>query len=270
MASPLHRHQSSLEKIIDFSTQPPLSNRAKVKTTLSQLLAYCSRTAEPRKYNWVSLLELVQEYSISELGLDNFLRYIFTSILGDEPEQRIDLVDISTKFDNFDDWDEIHKDRISKCLQEIADNLVNCFFLPCMRETFCDSIIILTRCLVRAVGSKTPQPSHSLTPTVPGSARLSPTGVTYRLSNLRTKCLTRDRHRCVITRRFDRSEAESRYKLDGLEARDDDGCVLASEKEAPTFLEVSHIIPHSLMSIGASSNVGLVRPTEFLFSQPKR
>jgi 5-methylcytosine-specific restriction endonuclease McrA len=76
---------------------------------------------------------------------------------------------------------------------------------------------------------------------------LTPVGVTKRLSNLRAKCLLRDHHRCVITRSFDRDEAESRSDCNDKEAKDDDGYLLENEEVNPMYLEVSHIIPHSLL-----------------------
>jgi hypothetical protein len=109
-------------------------------------------------------------------------------------------------------------------------------------------VAILTRAPVRADGRRTPQPTPGLIETT----HLSPVGVMSRLSNLRARCLLRDHHRCVITRKFDMIEAERRVECDGYGASDDDGSLLRDEKEAPTFLEVSHIIPHSFMCMGAN------------------
>lgn len=74
------------------------------------------------------------------------------------------------------------------------------------------------------------------------------TGVSGRLSSLRRDCLIRDRHRCVITRRFDLREALIRDDRDDINAKDDDGNWLRDEIEDPEFLEVAHILPHSLLS----------------------
>ncbi|CAG9986480.1 unnamed protein product [Clonostachys byssicola] len=48
-------------------------------------------------------------------------------------------------------------------------------------------------------------------------------GTTDRLAALRGACLIRDRHRCVISRKFDLGEADKRMERDGDDARDDDG-----------------------------------------------
>lgn len=39
-----------------------------------------------------------------------------------------------------------------------------------------------------------------------------------------------------------------RYKIDGDNVKDDDGKSLEEEAENTAYLEVAHIIPHSLMS----------------------
>jgi hypothetical protein len=68
---------------------------------------------------------------------------------------------------------------------------------------------------------------------------------------LRGECLRRDRYRCVITGRFDDAEARKRVEREGdEEAKDDDGNKLKNEAGTFAPLEVAHILPHSLMSVG--------------------
>ena len=69
-----------------------------------------------------------------------------------------------------------------------------------------------------------------------------------RLKGLREKCLIRDRHRCVISRKFDLTEALQRDKLEGDNAKDDDDHLLYLETSEPDTLQVAHILPHSIMS----------------------
>jgi hypothetical protein len=76
---------------------------------------------------------------------------------------------------------------------------------------------------------------------------------TQRLSLLRKACFIRDRHRCVISRRFDANVAVNRYNTLGDDAKDDDGRLIKDEVEEPTDLEVAHIIPHSLASSNDAS-----------------
>jgi hypothetical protein len=47
-------------------------------------------------------------------------------------------------------------------------------------------------------------------------------GTTQRLSSLRKACLIRGRYRCVVSRRFDTTEAVNRYNAFGDDAKDDE------------------------------------------------
>lgn len=100
--------------------------------------------------------------------------------------------------------------------------------------------------LVKTLAAKTPQPTPASVSRLKESEQAI--GTPQRISNLRKTCLARDRHRCVVTRKFDVREAERRYKSDGENVQDDDGNPLLPEAEDATNLEVAHIIPHSLMS----------------------
>lgn len=103
---------------------------------------------------------------------------------------------------------------------------------------------------VRAATNKTPQPS----PVYHAAVQQAQTqeeqqriqdfiGTPERLSALRGVCLTRDRHRCVITRTFDGAEFKTRLRQPP--ARDDDGNLLDSSDQYGG-LEVSHILPYAL------------------------
>lgn len=74
-------------------------------------------------------------------------------------------------------------------------------------------------------------------------------GTPERLSALRDACLVRDRHRCVVSRAFDKDEALKRIdasvKAGGQDPPvDDDGSPLAGE--SLEYLQVAHIIPYAL------------------------
>jgi 5-methylcytosine-specific restriction endonuclease McrA len=106
---------------------------------------------------------------------------------------------------------------------------------------------------VRASTRKTPQPSPAALTDLPSAQLL--TGTTQRLANLRRDCLIRDRHRCVISRSFDRDEARRRVTKDGAQAaQDDEGTLLSEEGNTFATLEVAHIIPHSLMTLSNGEN----------------
>ncbi len=68
-------------------------------------------------------------------------------------------------------------------------------------------------------------------------------GTPERLSVLRGTCLTRDRHRCVITRTFDSKEMSVRLRQPP--AKDDDGNLLDISDQYGD-LDVAHILPHTL------------------------
>ncbi|KAL2755592.1 hypothetical protein ACRALDRAFT_1076854 [Sodiomyces alcalophilus JCM 7366] len=79
---------------------------------------------------------------------------------------------------------------------------------------------------------------------VQGSNQVYTTTLT-RVAALRGTSLVRDRHRCVISRAFDAEEAEKRMDSEGeANTKDDDGNLLSGPYG---YLEVAHIIPHSLM-----------------------
>ena len=71
-------------------------------------------------------------------------------------------------------------------------------------------------------------------------------GTPERLGALRGFCLTRDRHRCVITRAFDHDELAKRLRQPP--AKDDDGNVL-NPRDDYSHLEVAHILPFSLTKV---------------------
>lgn len=74
-----------------------------------------------------------------------------------------------------------------------------------------------------------------------------------RLAALRGAVLVRDRHRCAISRAFDAEQAEKRLARDGNEnSKDDDENTLSGPY---MYLEVAHIIPHSLMQPREGSEV---------------
>lgn len=110
---------------------------------------------------------------------------------------------------------------------------------------------------MKASTRKTPQPSPAARSEIQSAQSL--TGTTLRLATLRRDCLIRDRHRCVISRVFDRDEAIRRVSRHGdHNAEDDDGKLLKEESGTFIPLEVAHVIPHSLMNF-SSGRTELVR-----------
>lgn len=111
---------------------------------------------------------------------------------------------------------------------------------------------MLTTSPVKASGQKTPQATPAA---LSAPALETVTGTPARLSTLRRDCLIRDHHRCVATRSFDRAEAEKRSKRDGLSSQDDEGLPLLRSRDSLARLEVAHILPHSLTSLGGEQQL---------------
>ncbi|KAF2967331.1 hypothetical protein GQX73_g6277 [Xylaria multiplex] len=254
---PIHRHQPSLEGIINFSELPPLEHRAEAQRRFYHIVnhfetrndgggggdnnnnAARSSTVRTRRtghdYSRPRLVRLTYEYARSEASRDYFLRAFFQSMSlpmsgdenGDEEEEAD--VDLTNR--------ELEADLCST-LFSFADYLLDNFFLP-----------------LKASTNKTPQPSpayHSAVQRTQGEGPQDFTGTPYRVSTLRGACLVRDRHRCVVSRIFYQNEAIARIEKDGLDARDDDGNPLIGESF--DVLEVAHILPHSLTKPNASTS----------------
>ncbi|KAE8150581.1 hypothetical protein BDV25DRAFT_108046 [Aspergillus avenaceus] len=161
---------------------------------------------------------------------DEFLNLFFSYIRQDLLlEEQSGLDQILSHLSGHSGWSAEEENVLSGSLLMFAKYLVDNFFLP-----------------LKALAGKTPQPTPALSHVrTPETA----TGTPQRVSNLRRDCLTRDRHRCVITRKFDAQEGQNRYKRDGQNVRDDDGKSLLPERDRMAYLDVAHIIPHSLMSL---------------------
>lgn len=109
---------------------------------------------------------------------------------------------------------------------------------------------------VKASSGKTPQPkSDSMdaaqfysSPDTPQSIRI-----------LRQMCLERDRGRCVVSRKFDKNEANKRLGLHGDRCTDDDGVSLKSASQVGfEYLEIGHILPFRMTAV-APGDSDLVR-----------
>lgn len=98
---------------------------------------------------------------------------------------------------------------------------------------------------MKSAGAKTAQPSVA---SLSAPALENAVDTPARLSTLRRDCLIRDHNRCVVTRTFNIDEAIEREEKPPGNYMDDDGQSLTSELQPFSDLEVSHIIPHSIMS----------------------
>lgn len=117
-ASPLHRHQSSLEGIINFSVEPPLrtDQRAVATAKFNRIIEYFDTTG-PRNsspYNRSRLIRFTHQYALSEQSRDNLLRAFFAAI--------------SLSIDHNEDL--VFNDELQSKFFGFADYLLDNFFLP--------------------------------------------------------------------------------------------------------------------------------------------
>ncbi|KAI1157327.1 hypothetical protein F5B18DRAFT_657801 [Nemania serpens] len=218
MAAPLHRHQSSLEGILNFSSShpPPLETelRNHASRRFHDICHHFDTGLSADNYSRPRLVRSTYECSLSPESGDYFLRFFFKAVdLPIDGREPINFGDMRAKFLDF------------------AEYLFDNFFLP-----------------VKASTKKTPQPSpalHSAVQEAQGNGGQQYTGTGPRLSVLRRDCLIRDRYCCVRSRRFDFTEAMNRRRTPGG-PRDDDDNLIANDPIEPDQFEVAHILPHSL------------------------
>ena len=108
MAAPLHRHQSSLEGILNFSSHPPplgteLRNHASHR--FHDICQHFDRGIPVDNYSRPRLVRYTYEHSLSEESGDYFLRLFFKTI--DIPIDRnkpIGFDDVRDKFFDFAEY----------------------------------------------------------------------------------------------------------------------------------------------------------------------
>ncbi|EJT68692.1 hypothetical protein GGTG_13739 [Gaeumannomyces tritici R3-111a-1] len=178
---------------------------------------------QQQAYNLPALIRFTHDYALSDdskcLVLSSLFNHLDLPLAGNITDPDVDFSDPEVKA------------RLFVSVNAFADYLLRNFFMP-----------------LKAATNKTPQLSpitHSAVQRAQGSSLpQSLAGTPERLSALRGTCLVRDRHRCVISRKFDVTEALRRRKAAPKDARDDDGSII--EPRDVTTLEVAHILPHSL------------------------
>ncbi|KAK2741512.1 hypothetical protein FQN55_008264 [Onygenales sp. PD_40] len=223
--SPLHRHQSSLERIINFPPHArlPEAQRIRAQTVFYSIIDHFNLSDDEScsKYKRPLLVRYTYEYSRSDTSRDTFLRAFTESMELDITDEALDI-----------NWDDKGiEDKLRSKLMEFSDFLLDNFFLP-----------------LKASSKRTPQPSPAHLSAVQralGGAQ-DYTGTPERISTLHTLCLIRDRHRCVVSRKFNVKEAAERLSQD-MNAQDEEGNPL--REQAFDVLEAAHILPHALMQV---------------------
>ncbi|KAI9041042.1 uncharacterized protein KD926_007458 [Aspergillus affinis] len=181
-----------------------------------------------RGYKPAKLIHETLQYVISR---DSFLIFVFTFLHENLTDMTSNMTLALSYFGDFASWVPAARNKLMHALEEFANYMVAQFFLP-----------------LRASSVKTPQ----LTPTSLSTMLPStPTSTKQRISLLRHDCLVRDRHRCVVSRKFDIAEARRRLNR-GKSSTDDDGKLLESEPRGNfQYLEVAHILPHYLTKVAS-------------------
>ena len=131
-APPAHRHQLSLEGLIDFSALQPVfadaDERARVITRFYRIVGHFeaietrrSSNRPQKEYNRPALVRLMFEYIRTPESQDNFLQAFFRSMaLGvHKDDDHLELEDNGMAAD------------LGQSLSDYADYLFNYFFLPC-------------------------------------------------------------------------------------------------------------------------------------------
>ncbi|KAL8420514.1 hypothetical protein RB594_003345 [Gaeumannomyces avenae] len=223
-AGPHHRHQLSLQGMLQAGT-PVMEEdtRTQANIRMRHILQHCEAAIQqPQQgYNHPALVRLTHDYARS----DDSKRLFLSSFFG-----HLDLPLAGGIDSDIDFSDPQVKARLCQSVDDFADYLMDSFFLP-----------------LKAASNRTPQPSpitHSAVQRAQGAAlHQSGVGTPDRVSTLRGTCFVRDRHRCVISRKFD--TIEGRKRREAGDARDDDGLPIGPHDIR--LLEVAHILPRSLV-----------------------
>ncbi|KKZ62789.1 hypothetical protein EMCG_02900 [[Emmonsia] crescens] len=224
-------HQSSLKGVLDFSEPfsltPQQSDSAKRLFDIF-IKDYGLERATERGYKPAKLILAMLSYISSK---DSFLALFFRFLHENLAVVTSNITLALSYFEDFSSWEPAARTVVMGALEEFADFMVTQFFLP-----------------LRASSVKTPQPTPASLSTIQASAL---TNTKQRISVLRHDCLVRDHHRCVVTRKFDITEARRRHMRD-QNCTDDDGKLLETERRDNfLYLEVAHILPHCLTKVAS-------------------
>jgi hypothetical protein len=137
----LLRYHVSLDSTRDFAATSlfSLSERIQASSAFAKIIDYYNSyelslpPVRKKLYNRGKLLQLVQEYAISDHGRDKILKYFLTIIasLEESSEPLQDLSRVLADLAGFEEKSKQEKDQIAQRVQELADHLVDYVFLPC-------------------------------------------------------------------------------------------------------------------------------------------
>ncbi|KAH1348823.1 hypothetical protein KXW65_003965, partial [Aspergillus fumigatus] len=237
MATAHRRHPLSLTGFIHPPRKPLLTLEESqiARILFKTLIDYApERTSRGRYKPAVLIEETFGRIQCKDVFLEYFFTYIYTSVIPEE-ERRTGscFSQVFAHFRDFSSWSSKNKDTAMDTIDNFAEYLIDNFFMP-----------------LRASSVKTPQP----TPVALSANQNAPMGTKSRVSRLRQECLKRDHYRCVVSRKFDRAEAKKRLEQNE-NSKDDDGELLRNQRSDQfEYLEVAHIIPHSLATVSSEES----------------
>lgn len=259
MATAHRRHPLSLTGFIHPPRKPLLTLEESqiARILFKTLIDYApERTSRGRYKPAVLIEETFGRIQCKDVFLEYFFTYIYTSVIPEE-ERRTGscFSQVFAHFRDFSSWSSKNKDTAMDTIDNFAEYLIDNFFMP--RELMSAYVLdlssdelILWHAVVRASSVKTPQP----TPVALSANQNAPMGTKSRVSRLRQECLKRDHYRCVVSRKFDRAEAKKRLEQNE-NSKDDDGELLRNQRSDQfEYLEVAHIIPHSLATVSSEES----------------
>ncbi|KAJ6120021.1 hypothetical protein N7523_004301 [Penicillium sp. IBT 18751x] len=194
-------------------------------------------------YRPAALIQATLEHVTSpDTFMDFFLSYIYEDICSDEgPVIDSDITHALVFFERFPLWNPEQINKLHEGLEKFAEHIVEDFLLP---RSFVPYLYIY---LISISSVKTSQPTPTSFLSVQSS---TPTETRQRVSVLRQNCLTRDRHRCVVSRKFDRAAARKRFEENAEFCADDDRNLLKDESSDQfQYLEIAYILPHCLTAV---------------------
>ncbi|OAA64348.1 hypothetical protein SPI_02995 [Niveomyces insectorum RCEF 264] len=217
-----HRHQASLEGVIDFSI---VTNLTETQHTDGQRRFYEivshfeALPGSTTPYSKPLLVRGLYDFAAPGQSKDNVLVVFFEAMripmVGNEA---LDYGSLKSDFDDFAEY---------------------------MRENFLQPL--------KVAGYKTPLQSPRIDSALDRlQARHAEVGTPDRIDTLREDCLKRDRYRCVVTRAFD--NREFRRRMEAGITTDDDGASFDLGPTLPRGLHVAHILPHALTKAESENN----------------
>jgi len=117
----------------------PLHDRTQAAAIFQKIIKHCDSyelshsLGSDREYKRGKLLKLVYDYALSDSGRDNVLRYFLTAITtlpAENPSIERDFSHVLASLEDFEEKSTQEKDQLLKGVQELADHLIDGFFLP--------------------------------------------------------------------------------------------------------------------------------------------